>query len=453
MTDRQLAVVILAAGKGTRMKSDLPKVLHKIAGRSMLGHVLDRIQPLAPARVVVVAGKAMPEVALAARPAKTAVQHPPLGTGHAVMAALPALSGFAGDVVVTYADVPLVETETFRKLIERRRAKDKPAAVVLGFRPADTAEYGRLVLDRRGRLVRIVEHKDASAAERKIGLCNAGIMCLDGKLLPALLGKLSNKNAKGEYYLTDIVGIAGRLGRRSASIEAPAEEVMGINSRSQLAEAEAALQKRLRLAAMEGGATLVAPDSVFFSHDTKLGRDVFVGPHVTFGPGVVIGDKVEIKGYCHFEGATVEREAILGPYARLRPGARIGAGAHIGNFVEIKQAKVEAGAKINHLTYVGDARVGAGANVGAGTITCNYDGFDKHFTDIGAGAFIGSNTALVAPVKVGDGAIVGAGSVITRDVPADALAVERAAQKDISSWAARFRSKKKLEKARKAPKR
>jgi len=453
MTDRQLAVVILAAGKGTRMKSDLPKVLHKIAGRSLLGHVLDRVRALAPARVVVVTGKAMAEVAKAAQPAKIAIQHPPLGTGHAVMAALPALEGFAGDVIVTYADVPLVESETFRKLLERRRAKDKPAAVVLGFRPADTAEYGRLVQDRRGRLLRIVEHKDASAAERKIGLCNAGIMALDGRLLPSLLAKLGNKNAKGEYYLTDLIALAHKAKRGAATIEAPAEEVMGINSRVQLAEAEAALQRRLRIVAMEAGATLIAPETVFFSHDTRLGRDVFVGPHVYFGPGVTIGDKVEIKGHCHIEGASVEREAIVGPYARLRPGTKIGAGARIGNFVEIKQATIEAGAKVNHLTYVGDARVGSGANVGAGTITCNYDGFDKHFTEIGAGAFIGSNTALVAPVKVGDGAIVGAGSVITRDVPPDALAVERAAQKDIASWAARFRTKKRLEKAQRPAKR
>jgi len=453
MTDRQLAVVILAAGKGTRMKSDLAKVLHKVAGRSLLGHVLDRVRALAPARVVVVTGKAMADVAEAARPAKIAVQHPPLGTGHAVMAALPALKGFAGDVIVTYADVPLVESETFRKLLERRRAKDKPAAVVLGFRPADTAEYGRLVLDRRGRLLRIVEHKDASAAERKIGLCNAGIMALDGRLLPSLLAKLGNKNAKGEYYLTDLIALAHKAKRGAATVEAPAEEVMGINSRVQLAEAEAALQRRLRVVAMEAGATLIAPETVFFSHDTRLGRDVFVGPHVYFGPGVTIGDKVEIKGHCHFEGASVEREAIVGPYARLRQGTKIGAGTRIGNFVEIKQATIEAGAKVNHLTYVGDARVGSGANVGAGTITCNYDGFDKHFTEIGAGAFIGSNTALVAPVKVGDGAIVGAGSVITRDVPPDALAVERAAQKDIASWAARFRTKKRLEKAQRPAKR
>ena len=452
MTDRNLAIVVLAAGKGTRMKSDTPKVLHRIAGRSMLGHVLDRVKPLAPARVVVVVGRGMNAVAAAAKPAKAVVQDSPLGTGHAVMAALPALDGFAGDVIVTYADVPLIETDTFRKLLARRRAKDRPAAVVLGFRPTDTAEYGRLVLDRSGHLARIVEHKDASAAERKIGLCNAGLMCLDGRALPALLAKLSDDNAKREFYLTDVVAHARKAKRRCATVEAPAEEVMGINSRAQLAEAEAALQRRLRAAAMDAGATLTAPETVFFSHDTRLGRDVFVGPHVVFGLGVAIGDKVEIKGYCHIEGTTIAEGAIVGPFARLRPGAEIGAGAHIGNFVEIKKAAIEAGAKVNHLTYVGDARVGERANIGAGTITCNYDGFDKHFTDIGAGAFIGSNTALVAPVKVGAGAIVGAGSVITRDVAADALAVERAAQKDISSWAARFRTKKRIEKSAKPTK-
>ena len=452
MTDRNLAIVILAAGKGTRMKSDTPKVLHRIAGHSMLGHVLDRAKPLAPARTVVVIGKGMEAVAAAAKPATAAVQDPPLGTGHAVKAAMSALKGFAGDVIVTYADAPLIETETFRKLLARRRAKDRPAVVVLGFRPADTAEYGRLVLDRKGGLARIVEHKDASAAERKIGLCNAGPMCLDGRVLPEWLAKLSNKNAKGEFYLTDVVELARKAKRRCAAVEAPAEEVMGINSRAQLAEAEAALQRRLRAAAMEAGATLIAPETVFFSHDTRLGRDVVVGPQVVFGPGVTVGDRVEIKGFCHIEGTAIADGAIVGPFARLRPGAEIGAGVHIGNFVEVKKAVIEAGAKVNHLTYVGDARVGARANVGAGTITCNYDGFDKHFTDIGAGAFIGSNTALVAPVKVGAGAIVGAGSVITRNVPADALAVERATQKDISSWAARFRTKKRIEKSAKPSK-
>ncbi|MBM3555736.1 MAG: bifunctional UDP-N-acetylglucosamine diphosphorylase/glucosamine-1-phosphate N-acetyltransferase GlmU [Alphaproteobacteria bacterium] len=442
MAKREIAVVVLAAGKGTRMKSDLAKVLHPVGGLSMLGHVLGAVAPLKPTRTVVVIGEDMDAVASAAAPATIAIQHPPRGTGHAVMAALPALKGFTGDVIVTYADVPLIRAETFRALIARRRAKDDPAVVVLGFRPADTAEYGRLVRDAKKRLLRIVEHRDASAEERAIELCNAGTMCLDGRALPTFLKRLNCGNAKGEYYLTDLIEIAARAGRISATAEAPAAEVMGVNSRDQLAAAEAEFQRRRRLQAMAGGATLTAPETVFFSHDTKIGRDVTIGPNVVFGPGVVIGDKVEIRAFCHIEGARVAPGATIGPFARLRPGATIGEGVHVGNFVEIKAAEIEPGAKVNHLAYIGDARVGAKANVGAGTITCNYDGFAKHKTDIGRGAFIGSNTALVAPVTVGDGAIIGAGSVITRDVPADALAVERAEQRAHDGWATRFRNRK-----------
>jgi len=319
--------------------------------------------------------------------------------------------------------------------------------VVLGMRPADPGAYGRLILDERGGLAKIVEYLDASAEERAVTLCNAGLMAFDGARMTDLVGRIGNDNAKGEYYLTDVVQIARAQGLPCAVVEGSDAEVIGVNSRAELAEVEAILQRRLRKAAMDGGATLTAPDTVFFSFDTRLGRDIVIGPHVVFGPGVTVADGVEIKSFCHLEKVTVGAGATLGPYARLRPGAEIGEGAHIGNFVEIKNATIEPGAKVNHLTYIGDARVGAKANIGAGTITCNYDGFGKYRTDIGAGAFIGSNTSLVAPVTVGDGAIVGAGSVITGNVAADALAVARGRQQAYPGWAAAFRDRKRREKA------
>ncbi|MBI1181850.1 MAG: bifunctional UDP-N-acetylglucosamine diphosphorylase/glucosamine-1-phosphate N-acetyltransferase GlmU [Alphaproteobacteria bacterium] len=440
MTARKTAVVVLAAGKGTRMKSALPKVLHPIAGRPMIHHVLAATAELAPERTVVVLGRDMEPVAQAVAPAAVAVQDPPLGTGHAVLAAAEALDGFDGDVLVVYADTPLVTPATFRRMLERRRAGDEPAVVVLGFRPADPAEYGRLVV-RKNRLKRIVEFRDADGEERAIGLCNAGLMAIDGRHALDLLRAIGNDNAKGEYYLTDIVAVARERGLESAVVEAPEDEVMGVNSRGELARAEAVWQRRRRAHVMEEGVTLADPATVWFSADTVLGRDVAIGQNVVFGPGATVEDNVRIEAFCHIEGARVASGARIGPFARLRPGADIGADAHIGNVVEVKKAVVEKGAKANHLAYIGDARVGAGANIGAGTITCNYDGFAKHFTDIGAGAFIGSNTALVAPVKVGDGALVGAGSTISRDVPGDAIAVARAEQKQIPQGAARFRAK------------
>ncbi len=442
-----IAVVILAAGMGTRMKSALPKVLHSIAGRPMINHLLDTAASLSPARVVVVVGPGQDDVAQAVAPHPTVVQGDRLGTGHAVACAREALAGFDGDVLVLYGDTPLLTAETLHRMLEQRRSEIMPAVVVLGFRPDNPGEYGRLVVGELGSLELIVEHREATPAQRALPLCNSGVMCIDGRRLFGLLDRVSNDNAKGEYYLTDIVALARADGIACGYVEGAADELVGVNSRVELAEAEAILQGRLRRKAMEGGATLIDPASVFFSWDTETGRDVIVGPNVVFGPGAMIGDGVEIRAFCHIEGARVAAGATVGPFARLRPGAEIGVDAHIGNFVEVKKAVVEDGAKINHLTYIGDARVGAGANIGAGTITCNYDGFIKSFTDIGAHAFIGSNTALVAPVRVGEGAVVGAGSVITRDIAPGALAVARGNQMELSGWADKHRARKLAEKA------
>lgn len=444
MADSGIAAIILAAGKGTRMKSDLPKVLHEIAGRSLLGHVLAVTDTLGADRRVVVVGPEMTSVEAAARGAspdsRIAVQAKQMGTADAVIAAREQMRSFAGDVLVLYADTPLIRPETLQAMLEARRGG--ASVVVLGFTPEDPAEYGRLVLDQSGALDAIVEFKDASAAQKEIRLCNSGVMAIDGAILFDLLDEVDNENANGEYYLTDIVTIARARGLNCAAVNADADEVLGVNSRVELAEAEAILQDRLRRQAMLGGATLRDPDTVYLCHDTKLGRDVVIGQHVVFGPGVTVADGVTIKPFSHLEGATVGGKAEIGPYGRLRPGAEIGDGARIGNFVEIKNAQIEPGAKVNHLSYIGDARIGANANIGAGTITCNYDGFDKHFTDIGEGAFIGSNTCLVAPVCVGDGGYTGSGSVVTEDVAADALAIVRPPQVEKEGWAARFRDKK-----------
>ena len=446
MPNNKAAAIVLAAGKGTRMKSKLPKVMHRIAGRTLVGHVLDHLQPLDLARVVVVIAPGMDDVAKEVAPHGVAYQAEQRGTGHAVGSARAALQDFSGDILVVYGDTPFVSTETLRRMFDRRREADNPAIVVLGMRPLDPSGYGRLVLGADGSLDRIVEHKDASPAERAIGLANSGVMAIDGSVAWKLVDRLDDKNAKGEFYLTDIVAFARQDGRRCAVVEAPAEELLGVNSRSELAGAEALFQTRARLTAMENGATLTDPASVFFAADTRVGRDVVIGPNVQFGPGVEIADEVEIRAFCHIEGARIESGAIIGPFARLRPGSTIGAGAHVGNFVELKAAELGAGAKANHLTYLGDTTVGARSNIGAGTITCNYDGFTKSRTVIGAGAFIGSDTALVAPVTVGDGAIVAAGSVITHDVPADALALARQQQVDKPGWAAKFRARQKPKK-------
>lgn len=452
MTARPLACVILAAGKGTRMKSDLPKVLHKAAGRTMIGHVMAAVGELDPDHVVVVAGPGMDNVAAAVAPYPVAVQEQQLGTADAVRSAFALLEGFDGDVLVLYADTPLISANTLRTMVQARRQASDPAVVVLGMRPEDPAAYGRLILNARGGLEKIVEYLDATEEERKVPLCNAGLMAFDGARMFEIIGRIGNNNAKNEFYLTDAVQIARVAGYNCAVVEASAAEVIGVNSRAELAKVERLFQRRLRRAAMDNGATLIDPRSVTFCVDTRLGRDVVVGPFVVFGPGVTVGDRVEIKPFSHLEQVRVGDGAQIGPYARLRPGAEIGADAHIGNFVEIKNARVEPGAKVNHLSYIGDARVGAKANIGAGTITCNYDGYNKSFTDIGAGSFIGSNTALVAPVKVGDGAIIGAGSVITRDVETDALAIARGQQVSLPGRAPRLRALKAAEKAAKSGK-
>jgi len=438
MIDSPLAVVVLAAGKGTRMRSDRAKVLHEVAGRSMLGHVVAAAEALGAVRIVVVVAPGMDAVARAAHPHMVAVQAEQRGTADAVKAAREALAGFAGDVLVLYGDCPLIRPET---LVRMRRERRDEAVTVLGIRVPGESPYGRLILGADGTLDRIVEALDATEQERRVDLCNSGVMLIDGARLFPLLDGIGAANAKGEYYLTDIIGQARKAGFVARVVEAPAEEALGVNSRAELAVAEAHMQARLRAAAMDDGATLTDPQTVWFSFDTRLGRDVTVGPSVVFGPGVKVGDRVEIRAFCHIEQAEIGTGAIIGPFARLRPGARIGEAAHIGNFVEVKNALVDAGAKANHLAYIGDAEVGTGANIGAGTITCNYDGFKKHKTIIGAGAFIGSDTTLVAPVTIGPGAFVGAGSTVTEDVPGDALAVARGRQAVKPGWAQTFRAK------------
>ncbi|HSX56905.1 MAG TPA: bifunctional UDP-N-acetylglucosamine diphosphorylase/glucosamine-1-phosphate N-acetyltransferase GlmU [Sphingomonas sp.] len=442
MTKPPIAAIILAAGSGTRMKSDLHKVLHPIAGRPMLLHLVDTVAGLSPERSVVVVGARREQVEAAVAPhgVLTAHQAEQLGTGHAVAQAKDALSGFDGDVLILYGDVPLVTGETMRRMVERLHGADAPVAVVLGFRPADPAAYGRVIADGQGRIVKMVEFKDASLEERAETLCNSGLMAVRSADLFALLARVGNENAAGEYYLPDIVMLAAGDGRASAVIETDAVEVTGVNSRGELAALEAEWQHARRVRAMAEGATLTAPETVWFAHDTILGRDVTVEPNVVFGPGVSVADGVNVRAFSHIEGATIASGAEIGPYARLRPGTVVGEKARIGNFVETKKAVLGKGAKANHLTYLGDAEVGAGANIGAGTITCNYDGFFKYGTRIGAGAFIGSNSALVAPVSIGDGAIVAAGAVVTKDVESDALALVRPEQVAKPGWAKRFRA-------------
>ncbi|WP_135467526.1 bifunctional UDP-N-acetylglucosamine diphosphorylase/glucosamine-1-phosphate N-acetyltransferase GlmU [Crenalkalicoccus roseus] len=418
------AAIILAAGLGTRMRSALPKALHPLAGRPMLGHLIAACERVFE-RIVVVVGPDMPALERAAAPHATVVQAERLGTGHAALQAAPLLRGFPGDAAVLYADNPLIGEGTLRRLLARR---GRAGLALLAMRPADPGRYGRVVREADGSVARIVEWADATEAERAIGLCNAGVVCAPAADLFRWLGEVRPDNARGEYYLTDIVALARAEGVRVEAEEAEEEELAGANSRAELAALEARLQARLRAAAMEGGATLVAPETVFLSWDTRLGRDVTVGPNVVFGPGVTVEDGVEIRPFSHLEGCVVRQGAVIGPFARLRPGTEVGRGAHVGNFVELKAALLEEGAKANHLSYLGDVRVGARANIGAGTITCNYDGVAKHRTEIGAGAFIGSDTALVAPVRVGARALVAAGSVITEDVPEDALAIARGRQ-------------------------
>ncbi|OJY71118.1 MAG: UDP-N-acetylglucosamine diphosphorylase/glucosamine-1-phosphate N-acetyltransferase [Sphingobium sp. 66-54] len=444
-----LAVIVLAAGQGTRMKSSLHKVLHPIAGRPMLLHLLGAVAELAPARQVVVvgAGRAQVEAAVAGRGVEITVQAEQLGTGHAVAQAQGALAGFSGDVLILYGDVPLVRAETMRAMIARLHAADAPACVVLGFRPEDAGAYGRIVAAADGRIERMVEFKDASAAERAVDLCNSGLMAVRADDLFALLARVGNDNAAGEYYLPDIVMLAAADGRPSAVIETDAGEVAGVNSRAELAGVEAAWQARRRAEAMRDGATLIAPETVFFAHDTVLARDVTIEPNVVFGPGVSVAEGAVIHAFCHIEGARIGPGVSVGPFARLRPGAVLEEKVRVGNFVEIKNATLGPGAKANHLSYVGDATVGAAANLGAGTITCNYDGYFKHRTVIGERAFIGSNSALIAPVRIGRDAIVAAGSAVSRDVGDGELRLVRGEQLVKPGWADRFHDAMRKKKA------
>ena len=438
------AVVILAAGQGTRMRSDMHKVLHPIAGRPMLLHLLDRVDELGAQKRVVVVGKGRDqvEVALEGRDVAVAHQAQQKGTAHAVQQAAEALDGYDGAVLILYADTPFVEAETLRKMLDRLNGDDGPGVVVMASRPADPKAYGRIILGQGDRIAKMVEYRDATEEERAVRLCNSGMMALRSSDLFRWLDKVGNDNAAQEFYLPDVVNIAAAEGREAVVIEGDPYETAGVNSRAELAHLELEWQRRRREQALEEGATLIDPESVWFAYDTKLGRDVTVEPHVVFGAGVEVADGAYIKAFSHIEGAVIGARASVGPFARIRPGTRLGPGSRVGNFVELKKALVGRGAKVNHLSYVGDSIVGEDANIGAGTITCNYDGFDKHETVIGDGAFIGSNSALVAPVTIGEGAVVGAGSVITEDVEPHSLAVERNEQKRIAGWAKRFRAAK-----------
>lgn len=440
MSRRPVAAIILAAGMGTRMKSETHKVLHPIGGRPMLLHLMASVDEIAPERTVVVVGarREQVETAVGGTGAVVVTQEPQLGTAHAVLQAKAALADFDGDILVLYGDVPFIESATMRLMLAKLNSDTAPAAVVLGFRAADPGAYGRIDAD-DGLIRKMVEFKDASPAERGINLCNSGLLAVRSSDLWPLLERVGNDNAAGEYYLPDIIMLAKTDGRASRVVETAEAEVMGINSRAELAVAEARFQTERRAYFMKEGVTLTDPGSVFFAFDTEIAADVSIAPSVVFGPGVSVGAGTRIHAFSHIEGAKVGEKAEIGPYARLRPGTDLAKGVKIGNFVETKKAVFAEGAKANHLSYIGDATVGSKANIGAGTITCNYDGFFKYKTEIGAGAFIGSNSALVAPVKIGDGAIVGAGSVMTKDVEADALAVARGVQDSKPGWAARFR--------------
>ncbi|MGY6644772.1 MAG: bifunctional UDP-N-acetylglucosamine diphosphorylase/glucosamine-1-phosphate N-acetyltransferase GlmU [Salinarimonas sp.] len=442
-SSRTCLAIILAAGEGTRMRSDKSKVMHEIAGRPMLGHVLSAVQAAGATRIAVVVGPDRADVAQTARAfAPECVifeQGERLGTAHAVLAARDALEEPADDVIIAFADTPLIDAQTFAGL--RAPLGDGAAMVVLGFDAFDPTGYGRLIVE-NGNLRAIREEKDASIEEKPISLCNAGLMAFRGDAVLGLLDAIGNDNAKGEYYLTDAVALAAARNETIAIVRAPERIVQGVNDRAQLAAAEAVMQERLRLQAMAGGATLIDPTSVHLSADTAIGRDVVIEPNVFFGPGVSVADRAVIHAFSHIEGTQIGAGAQIGPFARLRPGTVLAEKAKVGNFVEIKKAQVGPGAKVNHLSYIGDAEIGARANIGAGTITCNYDGFDKHLTRIGEGAFIGSNSALVAPVTIGQGAYVGSGSVVTQDVPDDALAIARGRQFMRAGWASAFHARK-----------
>ncbi len=443
MTTRSSLTVVLAAGEGTRMRSSLPKVLHPVASQSLLAHVLDAAPHGAGDAVAVVVGpnhQAVSDEVKRVRPdAATFVQVERLGTAHAVLAAREAIARGADDLLVAFGDTPLISAETFARL--RAPLQKGAALAVLGFRAADPTGYGRLLLE-GDHLVAIREHADATPEERKVTLCNAGVMAFDGRRALEIIDKIGNANSKNEYYLVDAVAIVRQMGMEAVVIETSEDEVRGINNKAQLAEAEAVMQARLRQAALDAGVTLIAPETVFLSADTTFGNDVTIEPFVVIGPGVTIGDGTVIHSFSHIVQSSLGKNVQIGPYARMRPGTSMGDGSKLGNFVETKASTIEAGAKVNHLSYVGDSHVGAKANLGAGTITCNYDGFTKNKTIIGEGAFIGTNTSLVAPVKIGKGAYIGSGSVITRDVPDDAMAVERSPQSIRENGAIRYRELK-----------
>ncbi len=443
MSSRSSLTIVLAAGEGTRMQSSMPKVLHPVAGQSLLAHVLGATPKGAGAALAVVVGpdhSAVADEAKRIRPdAATFVQRERLGTAHAVLAARDAIIRGADDLLVVFGDTPLISAETFSRL--RAPLQSGAALAVLGFRAADPTGYGRLLVE-GGRLVDIREHADATPAQRAIKLCNAGVMAFDGRKALEIIDRIGNANSKNEYYLTDAVTMVRELGLEAVVIETSEDEVRGINTKAQLAEAEQVMQARLRKAALDAGVTLIAPETVYLAADTTFGKDVTIEPFVVIGPGVSIADGAVIHSFCHIVQASIGKKASVGPYARLRPGTSLGDGARIGNFVETKAATLEAGVKVNHLSYIGDAHVGAGANIGAGTITCNYDGFSKHKTVIGEGAFVGTNSSLVAPVKIGNGAYIGSGSVITKDVPDDAMAVERSQQINREGGATRYRELK-----------
>ncbi len=434
-----IAVVVLAAGAGTRMKSTLPKVLHPLAGWPMLRHVLDNVGRLKPSRIVGVISPGASTVAAAFAPHPTVVQKRPLGTGDAAKAALGALEGHRGPVLIVFGDAPLVTTASMKKLIAAC-VRAKAAVGVLGFQAVDPSPYGRLIV-RDGVLEKIVESKDANAAEKAVDYCNSGVMCLDGGLIAGLLGAIRNDNAKREFYLTEAVGLARAAGHKAIAVEGEEEEFQGVNSRVELAVAERALQERLRTAAMTAGVTMTDPATVWLSADTRFAADVTIGPNVRFGPGVSVAAGVQIKAFCDIEGARIGRGALIGPFARIRPGSDVGEDVHIGNFVELKATRMARGAKANHLAYLGDSDIGVASNIGAGTIAVNYDGYGKHRTIIGAEVFVGSNSSLIAPVRIGRGANVTAGSVVTEDVPAGAVAFGRARQVTKKGRAAPLRAK------------
>jgi bifunctional UDP-N-acetylglucosamine pyrophosphorylase/glucosamine-1-phosphate N-acetyltransferase len=441
------ALIVLAAGQGTRMNSDLPKVLHPLAGVPMVAHALSAGAALEPEQVIVVAGHGAPQVEAAVAginpEARIALQSEQKGTGHAVAQTAPLLEGFSGDALVLYGDTPFIGSETLEAMIEARRDH---AIVVLGFHAADPGRYGRLIA-RDGQLERIVEAKDATDEELEITLCNSGVICADSATLLDLVSKVGSDNAAGEYYLTDIVALARARGLSAGVVICDEAETLGINTRAELTRAEALFQSRARATAQEDGVTLTNPETVIFAQDTVIGRDAVIEGPVVFGPGVTVESGARIRPFSHLEGCHVSEGAVVGPFARLRPGAELAEGAHVGNFVEIKNATVDARAKINHLSYIGDAHVGEASNIGAGTITCNYDGVFKHRTEIGARVFIGSNTMLVAPVRVGDEAMTASGSVITTDVPEGALAIGRARQEVKPGLARKFFAKLRAAKA------